>query len=74
MKVLVDEELVRSLGEIHEPVEIRDATGRTFGYYHPVKDDALQIRSPFSDDELERRQKNPGGRSLSEIWKDLAGR
>ncbi len=76
MKVLVDDQLSGRLREIGEPVEIRDAHGRTSGYFHPAggEQQPRQPRSPFSDDELARRQKIPGGRPLAEIWKDLEGR
>jgi hypothetical protein len=78
MKVLVDDQLRDRFREVHEAVELRDAAGRTYGYYHP----ALEAHehhpgpgpSPFSDEELARRQSLPGGRPLSEIWRDLAAR
>ena len=75
MRVLVDDQLSHALSGIAEPVEVRDATGRTYGYYHPtppvMPDQARPVVSPFSDEELERRRKTPGGRPLAEIWKDL---
>jgi hypothetical protein len=78
MKVLVDEQLTRRLREIHEAVEIRDMQGRTYGYFHPVvgppETQQPSVKSPFSDEELSRRQGVPGGRPLAEIWKDLGAR
>ncbi len=74
MKVLVDDQLSGRLREIDEPAEIRDAQGRTSGYFHPAsgEQDRGRSPSPFSDQELARRQKVPGGRPLADIWKDLA--
>jgi hypothetical protein len=78
MKVLVDDQLSDRLQKIHEAVELRDASGHTYGYFHPavVSPEYQQqsIRSPFSDEELARRQRVPGGRALAEIWKGLADR
>jgi hypothetical protein len=78
MKVLVDEHLSGRLGAIHEAVELRDAEGQTYGYFHPVATSARAreelLLSPVSNEELARRQAVPGGRPLAEIWKDLAVR
>jgi hypothetical protein len=78
MKVLVDDHLTSRLGEIHEPVELRDASGHTYGYFRPAatpqETPQGPVQSPFSDEELARRQAVPDGRPLAEIWKDLAGR
>ena len=78
MKVLVDEQLIGRLGVIHEAVELRDAQGRTFGYFHPavtlVQAKEESLRSPFSSEEIARRQAVPGGQTLGEIWKELVGR
>jgi len=75
MKVLIDEEVSGRLGAVREAVELRDAHGRTYGYFHPiprpvvVNDDSLH--SPFSEEELARRRAQPGGRPLAEILQDL---
>ena len=78
MKVLVDEQLRGRLGTIHEAVELRDAEGRTYGYFHPVvrpsTAEEQPLCSPFSDEELARRQAVPGGRPLADILRDLAAR
>lgn len=78
MKILVDDQLTGRLRSVHEAVELRDASGRTYGYFHPVASDAEQppegIQSPFNDAELSRRRQVPGGRPLAEIWEDLAAR
>jgi hypothetical protein len=77
MRILVDDQLSVALSGIEEPVEIRDASGRTYGFYHPAQhsaDPEAKVTSPFSDEELERRRKTPGGRPLAEIWRDLGAR
>jgi hypothetical protein len=78
MKVLVDAELGDRLRDVHEPVELRDGSGQTYGYFHPAvappSEPRQSPRSPFSDEELARRQSISGGRPLAEIWQDLASR
>jgi hypothetical protein len=78
MKVLVDPQLGERLRDLHEPLELRDDSGQTFGYFHPAtvrrEEHVKSLESPFSDEELARRQNVPGGRPLAEIWKDLAAR
>jgi hypothetical protein len=75
MKVLVDNEVSGRLGAVRESVELRDAEGRVYGYFHPVTRPIIvndpSLKSPFSKEELARRAAEPGGRPLAEIWKDL---
>lgn len=56
-----------------QAVEVRDATGRVVGYFAPVAtaEDYRRATPPISDDELDRRSKAGGGRSLTEILGDL---
>ncbi len=78
MKVLIDAQLGDRFRDVHEPVELRDGSGQTFGYFHPAvvpqSEQRRPLQSPFSDEELARRQSIPGGRPLAEIWKDFASR
>ena len=56
-----------------QTVEVCDATGRVVGYFAPVAttEDYRRATPPVSDDELDRRSKAGGGRSLTEILGDL---
>jgi|688.fasta_scaffold147620_3 hypothetical protein len=56
-----------------QAVEVCDATGRLVGYFAPVAtaEDYRKTKPPVSDDELDRRSKAGGGRSLTEILADL---
>ncbi len=73
-KLVVDAALGSKLTEVGEPVELCDASGRTLGYFHPVPppDSSMAtVRSPLSDEEIERRRQDRGGRPLREILADL---
>lgn len=75
--IVVDEHVCSTLGHLDELAELRDAAGRTIGYFHPavsVGGEAPRIGSPISDEELARRRRNPGGRPLKDILEDLQGR
>lgn len=56
-----------------QAVEVCDATGRVVGYFAPVAttEDYRRATPPVSNDELDRRSKAGGGRSLTEILGDL---
>jgi hypothetical protein len=75
-KLIVDEELRAKLNGSGADVELCDPTGEPFGYFLP-KDEyvkllyALERQQPVDTDELDRRAKEPGGRTLAEIWKRL---
>ena len=73
-KVTVDSELWGKLNKLQGPAELCDPSGRTLAYFYPVisspSEDAAP-RSPISDEELERRRQQRGGRSLEEILADL---
>ena len=57
--------------------EIRDESGRVLGYFHPVSltdgSGENAHRSPFTIDELRKRQQQRTGKSLAEILAKLQG-
>jgi hypothetical protein len=59
-----------------DPVEVCDESGRVLGYFHPVPKplNGIQasVRSPCSDEELQRPRQQRTGRSLAEILEILA--
>ena len=77
-KLVVDSEFWGKLNNPQCPVELCDPAGRTLGYLYPAPASAnhgsVKVTSPFSDEELLRREQEPGGRSLEEILWDLANR
>jgi hypothetical protein len=74
-KVVLDETLRAKLNDLTEHVEICDPAGNTLGHYLPAElyHRLLYegVEDPISDEELERRLGEPGGRSLAEILADL---
>jgi hypothetical protein len=71
IKVTVDAAMLAQLGQVETVSEICDADGRTVGYFHPTEKRLAReenvARSPFSDEELQRRRQQRRGRSLAEI-------
>jgi hypothetical protein len=74
-RVIVDESLRSKLNGFNEEVELCDESGKTLGHFLPpdVYREFLVAWSEAhtTDEELERRMNEPGGRTLAEIWKSL---
>lgn len=74
-KVTVDPTLRSKLHNLEGQVELCDESGRTLGHFLPEEfyKELLVAwsRTLITDEELERRIKEPGGRPLAEIWKRL---
>jgi hypothetical protein len=75
--VVLDSKSLEQLLQAEGRVEIRDDTGRLAGYFLPPDDRLLadslyrDIEVPFTDEELDRFEQEPGGYTLDEILKDL---
>lgn len=70
-RIVVDSELPSKLPAVMRPVELCDPAGRILGTYTPELDD---VEPPIAEEELRRRENEPGGRSLREILADLENR
>jgi hypothetical protein len=72
-KIVVDDELRKKLHNLTESLELCDEQGHVLGYVTPVGDKSLydQVQSPLSEEELQKRLKEEGGRPLEEILRDL---
>jgi hypothetical protein len=74
-KVILDDVLRAKLNGLNEQVEICDETGRRVGHFVPeeVYKELLYalIDLQITPEELERRRREPRGRTLAEIWKSL---
>ncbi len=76
-KLTLDSDLRNKLKGLNEHLEVCDEKGRTIGHFlpHPLYEDlfytALAVESPHSKEELKRRHRESGGRSLAEIWQRL---
>jgi len=72
-RVTIDEATRTKLGDRREPLEVCDDTGRILAYVTPAHERSIyeQLVCPTSDEELDRRERAGGGRTLVEIWADL---
>jgi hypothetical protein len=74
IKVFVDDSMRSKLREVPE-AELCDDTGRTVGHF--LSDEVYRrllydwANAQITDEELERRRQQPGGRTLAEIWARL---
>jgi hypothetical protein len=74
-KIVVDPALRAKLHNLAEHVELCDESGQTLGHFLPAADyknlQCVSIDFPFTEEEIERRRHEKGGRTLAEIWKSL---
>lgn len=73
IKIVIDKATKARLGNLEQPVELCDASGRILGYMTPADHPSIydELTSPNSEEELARREQQGGGRLLSEILSDL---
>ena len=75
--VVLDPEALAQLRQADGLVEIRDQAGQLVGYFTPPREHAPKVSSykdvnvPFTDEDLDRFESEPGGRALDQILKDL---
>ncbi len=73
--VVVDQGTKEKLTAPGDAVEIRDSSGQVLGYFLPpgksISYEKVDIDIGISEEELDRRSKEGGGRSLHEIMDDL---
>jgi hypothetical protein len=73
-RVVLDAATLAKLSD-DEIVEVCDPTGRVIGRFRPAVYDDPAAQPQISDEELDRRAAEGGGRSLAEIiadWEKLA--
>jgi hypothetical protein len=72
-RVIVDPVTLATLANTHQKVELCDDSGRVLGHFVPLEDRAAPPRREprISEEEIERRLRRGGGRSLAEIVADL---
>lgn len=76
IRIVVDSSLEQSLRSAQEDVELCSTTGDVLGFFTPTVDHALyeKVQLKSSTEELLRRAKAGGGRTLAEIMVDLQKR
>jgi hypothetical protein len=75
-RVIVGPDVWASLAALKGPTQLCDEAGRVVGYFTPAADKSLyeKVQPQISDEELQRRRQEKGGRTLSEILADLEKR
>ena len=72
-RLILDQATLETLNGLKQAAELCDESGRTIGYFRPAVDRSLydRVQSPISEEELQRRERELGGRTLAEILADL---
>jgi hypothetical protein len=72
-RVTIEPSMLPPLHGLREPLELCDPSGRVLGYFTPATDRKLYeaVQLPISEEELDRRDQQTGGRTLAEILRDL---
>jgi hypothetical protein len=78
-KIILDPELRGKLNGLTQQVEVCDESGRTVGHFVPVETYEKLLyalaeaqRPQRSGEDIEKRRRETGGRTLPDIWKALA--
>lgn len=71
-KLTLDEEQLRKPGNLSEVTVVCNSGGETVGHFLPVRVSEKILRAwaekPIPPEEIERRCKEPRGRSLEDVW------
>ena len=70
-RVIIDASLSSQLGELPSPITLYDPSGLPIGLFVPNKTLYANLNCPISDEELDRREREGGGRPLAAILADL---
>jgi hypothetical protein len=70
-KLVVDPTLRTKLENVESELELCDESGRTLGYFVPATQNLRELydwaKTQITDEELERRKNEPGGRTTAEV-------
>jgi hypothetical protein len=76
-EVTLDCNTIAQLKDAQEYLKLRDASGRTLGYFLPADRSKLSVifgvMSPYSRDEIERRYRegSENARPLADFWAEM---
>lgn len=76
-KIVLNSDLRAKLNGLTEQMAVHDEDDNLVGVFLPAKHyQALlaSLKSPVSDEELDRRSREGGGTSLQEFWKKMGRR
>jgi len=74
-RVTLDATAAAKLRGLQQVAELCDESGQLVGLFTPAVDHSIydNVEEPFSREELDRFEKEPGSRPLKEILDDLQG-
>ena len=75
-RLVVDSATLARLRDVRQTLELCDDSGHVVGHFVPTVDHSQysDLEPQISEDELDRRERVRGGRSLAEILTDLEKR
>jgi hypothetical protein len=74
-RLVVDDSVVQDFKHATGCLEICDRSGQVLGYFAPADPTIYrELHSRLSEEELQAREQEPGGRPLAEILRDLENR
>jgi hypothetical protein len=74
-RVTIDPTTIAKLRQLSDPLEFCDEGGRLLGFFTPAAaKSAPREPEPLSNEELQRRLAETGGRMMAEILRDLESR
>jgi hypothetical protein len=75
-QIIVDNSFTRQMPAALEPCLVFDSTGKRLGCFIPEVDPSIYqgMNASVSDDELDRRERAGGGRTLDEVVNGLRKR
>jgi hypothetical protein len=75
--IVLDDQLRARLNGLNETLEVQEPNGTTVGRFVPEelykKLVYALLNPPYSEAEVARRRAEPGGRALTEFWRERAG-
>lgn len=79
--IILDDTLRAKLNGLSETIPLQDADGKTVGHFVPAAEYQRILIAwaesqcpPFTQEELERFNKEPVGKTLSEFWHEMGVR
>jgi hypothetical protein len=76
-RIVVDTSLRSRLDNLDFPLELCDEGGATLGYFVPAAERQRELyqwaRTAFSDEDIERARREPGGSTTAEVLSSLVG-
>jgi hypothetical protein len=75
-RVFIDDAVAQPLAESVDAVQVCTQSGKILGYFTPTSGSSIydELESPCSEEELQDRIREGGGRPLADILRDLESR